>query len=715
MTCITKLVSPVDPRVRKTVVPVSILVAVLVFGLTAVRTFSSKERYSSAAQIRLQFGAARSGGTNVSSEFPYSLFLETECQVIQSEVVLRKALESLRKDRKEAWVSENLPKLQGRMDVRPGKDKPLISIRVFGGEPDEPARLANAIAEAYRDRQSEYLERVPSAENGILVEITARAPAGVAQPQERVLELLWGALGSILLALSAGIIAASRTLSTRCGPDGLPNHFCATSLAVLSFLLGIIVLFNPANLPAGTAVAILVTLAVGTFSYWVTQLRRRYPAVRRVFPVGVLAVFACVLGPSLIQELLGPNSYSATALVRLGLNRTNAAADELPQGAFGMYNPSFLRTECELLQCDPIVLSVIRDLDLSRIWAKRFFGPRIPPTKSSASLLRELLHISPLEHTSIIKVQVISDQKSEALIIANALARAYRDYHRARESAGYRLSSPRVELLHRALEAKRLPRGHGIFGYACYVWWAVLWAGMAGIGVVCAASLGANRRNMRGLLEAILMTGIILAFLWGVVSLFDSGIHRCSPALIRVSEKGSSSTMPAAAGPSAPDLIQAECDLIRSDSILREVASRLQLAKGAATGNAWELHPPASYTADALRARLEMRRARGMGLLEIILKGNDTREAAMIANVVAETYCEYRGGHPRLLSPPQTTTQAEILREAGGAPGVPIHTLASALANALCWLFAFAVGVIPCCFAFWIAAGKSTNQPANSV
>jgi uncharacterized protein involved in exopolysaccharide biosynthesis len=88
---------------------------------------------------------------------PY--FIQTEFEVLQSEAVLGKVINNL--DLNSKWggthassdrlkTSETLALLKSRLDFRVVRNTSLIEICVSSEKPDEAARIANAIAEAYR-------------------------------------------------------------------------------------------------------------------------------------------------------------------------------------------------------------------------------------------------------------------------------------------------------------------------------------------------------------------------------------------------------------------------------------------------------------------------------------------------------------------------------------------------------------------------------------
>jgi capsular polysaccharide biosynthesis protein len=147
---------------------VFVIVFLLVVTTSTVVTFILPESYASTARIKIERDISDNRDLQDSPMMPgYDpYFIQTEFEVIQSQVVLDKVIEAL--DLNSVWgkkyaggaklkESESLGLLKARLDLRPVRNTSLIEIRVYAEEPNEPARIANAIAETYqkhrRDQQ----------------------------------------------------------------------------------------------------------------------------------------------------------------------------------------------------------------------------------------------------------------------------------------------------------------------------------------------------------------------------------------------------------------------------------------------------------------------------------------------------------------------------------------------------------------------------------
>src|SRR5215813_1835360 len=162
-------------RIRKTVILAVFLLVVITATLV---TFILPESYSSIARIKIerdQSDIAELQGRNGGGSGVYDpYFIQTEFEVIQSELILGKVIAKL--DLNKVWgakfaggdplkTSETIQLLKNRMDLRPVRNTQLIEIRVFSEKPEEAMMIANEIADAYQDYRVE--ERRKMSRQGI--------------------------------------------------------------------------------------------------------------------------------------------------------------------------------------------------------------------------------------------------------------------------------------------------------------------------------------------------------------------------------------------------------------------------------------------------------------------------------------------------------------------------------------------------------------------
>jgi len=161
-------------RIRKTVILAVFLLVVITATLV---TFILPESFSSTARIKIERDQSDISGMTErawgGSYDPY--FIQTEFEVIQSELILGKVVHDL--DLTKEWgkkfangetlkLTEAMALLKSRMDLRPVRNTSLIEIRVYSDRPDEAARIANAVARAYSDHR--LAERMQMSRGGII-------------------------------------------------------------------------------------------------------------------------------------------------------------------------------------------------------------------------------------------------------------------------------------------------------------------------------------------------------------------------------------------------------------------------------------------------------------------------------------------------------------------------------------------------------------------
>src|SRR6266436_2403516 len=143
-------------RIRKTVILAVFLLVVITATLV---TFILPESFSSTTRIKIERDVTDVPGMSDRPAMPgYDpYFIQTEFEVIQSELILGKVITEL--DLNKEWgkkyaggetlkTTETMAVLKSRLDLRPVRNTELIEIRVFSERPEEAAKIANAIAEA---------------------------------------------------------------------------------------------------------------------------------------------------------------------------------------------------------------------------------------------------------------------------------------------------------------------------------------------------------------------------------------------------------------------------------------------------------------------------------------------------------------------------------------------------------------------------------------
>lgn len=177
-------------RIRKTVI---IAVFLLVVITTTVVTYMLPETYMSSTRIKVEKETSDIPllGQVAMSGPPDPFFLQTEFEVIQSKTNLYRVIDELNLNTE--WSKEYLRQgtlktletfelLRDKIDVRQYRNTTMIEIRAYSRNKAEAARIANKIAEVYRE--SRLREREKMAERGI-----EKASASLREQQLKVAAL----------------------------------------------------------------------------------------------------------------------------------------------------------------------------------------------------------------------------------------------------------------------------------------------------------------------------------------------------------------------------------------------------------------------------------------------------------------------------------------------------------------------------------------------
>ena len=153
-------------RIRKTVI---LAVFLLVVITATVVTFITDPTYLGKARVNVQREGTDIQGVanpNYNQGFVDPFFIQTEFEVMKSQVVLSKVVERL--NLTERWEAkynggdrlsniQAIEILQSHIDLAPVRNTSLIEIRYKSDTPDEAAEIAEAIAQAYSDHRQEAI------------------------------------------------------------------------------------------------------------------------------------------------------------------------------------------------------------------------------------------------------------------------------------------------------------------------------------------------------------------------------------------------------------------------------------------------------------------------------------------------------------------------------------------------------------------------------
>ena len=204
------------PQFRPLAVFFSVFAAVFLLTLlaSALMAFITPESFRSTSQIIVDASRLPSQAA------PDPYYLQTEFKVIQSHAVLSKVVDTL--NLRDLWgkkfnngqslkESDAEGIILHNLELQPIRNTKIIKIRVFSDNPDEAARLANGIAEAYRAYTASLADSAATPRARMVTIIQPAIPELRPVRPNRPLMLavgivIGGVLGSIAGAVSVGMV-----------------------------------------------------------------------------------------------------------------------------------------------------------------------------------------------------------------------------------------------------------------------------------------------------------------------------------------------------------------------------------------------------------------------------------------------------------------------------------------------------------------------------
>jgi capsular polysaccharide biosynthesis protein len=205
-------------------IPVFVVVFLSVFIGSVAITFILPETYASTARVKIEAFEANTAPDALSHQV-------AAMKNISSAAVLERAIAQLKLNEefgKKYYngeilkTSETMELLKHQLRLAPVQNTSLIAITLYSDDPEEAARIANAVAEAYRDIRQEA--RSPSATspvNALAISdsspiiIDTAVPERVPVRPNKPLNILLGAIVGAILASAAGASALALLLLVR--------------------------------------------------------------------------------------------------------------------------------------------------------------------------------------------------------------------------------------------------------------------------------------------------------------------------------------------------------------------------------------------------------------------------------------------------------------------------------------------------------------------
>src|SRR5450432_3483107 len=154
-----------------------------------------------------------------------------------------------------------------------------------------------------------------------------------------------------------------------------------------------------------------------------------YWRIIRIRKAIIITVFLITAIIATAVTFILPVSYSSTAQINI---EPDTASDISPMNGMGggtapIYDAYFLQTQLEILKGPVVLGKVIDALDLNEVWGKKY-GVGTFKTSETLEFLKNQLSLTPVRNTTLVEITVYSGDKNEAAALANAIAKAYKEY-----------------------------------------------------------------------------------------------------------------------------------------------------------------------------------------------------------------------------------------------------------------------------------------------
>jgi polysaccharide biosynthesis transport protein len=153
-----------------------------------------------------------------------------------------------------------------------------------------------------------------------------------------------------------------------------------------------------------------------------------YWRIIRIRKAIIITVFLITAIIATAVTFILPASYSSTSQIKI---EPDSGSDIAQMNGMGgtttPYDPYFLETELEILKGPTVLGKVIDALNLNAVWGKKY-GVEMFKTSETLEFLKGQMSLSPVRNTTLVNITVYSGDKNEAAALANAIAKAYKDY-----------------------------------------------------------------------------------------------------------------------------------------------------------------------------------------------------------------------------------------------------------------------------------------------
>ena len=190
----------------------------------------------------------------------------------------------------------------------------------------------------------------------------------------------------------------------------------------------------------------------------------------------ILAVALLTIVTGTAYTLMMPKKYTATTQIEVREDAMDVDPFYSREASRLGYNPFFLMTQEKVMRSRPVLMEVIRNLNLQRVWGAELNEDKSPVAPDLAlQILQRSMRVEQDRDTTLMNVSVRSEDPKRAAEMANEIANVYRDrrlHEKRREiqraidamSNQVRMQQERVEEAEAELERIRQEQGIALIG-----------------------------------------------------------------------------------------------------------------------------------------------------------------------------------------------------------------------------------------------------------
>ena len=190
----------------------------------------------------------------------------------------------------------------------------------------------------------------------------------------------------------------------------------------------------------------------------------------------ILAVALLTIVTGTAYTLMMPKKYTATTQIEVREDAMDVDPFYSREASRLGYNPFFLMTQEKVMRSRPVLMEVIRNLNLQRVWGAELNEDKSPVAPDLAlQILQRSMRVEQDRDTTLMNVSVRSEDPKRAAEMANEIANVYRDrrlHEKRREiqraidamSNQVRMQQERVDEAEAELERIRQEQGIALIG-----------------------------------------------------------------------------------------------------------------------------------------------------------------------------------------------------------------------------------------------------------